>query len=226
MKKEQQNQQKFLEKSDTASFKRIAGSKIPKWMECTWRRIPCKKTNCPLCGHLLKEMARTHTTSESINNFRPALEDIGDYFREALRAIKADAEKKGIDLSSVDALKEPPRPSHFSLYRAVKRWREDIFRFLRLNGREGAWWLMTEPIDDLLWYADIVPAKTYRQLCNRWHCEQNDGYGKDDYIYTKYVLGECDKILQKTFARLMPFDANFALYNARFNELKKEIIRV
>ena len=28
--------------------------KIPKWMDCTWRRIPCGRDSCSICGKINK----------------------------------------------------------------------------------------------------------------------------------------------------------------------------
>jgi len=67
----------------------------------------------------------------------------------------------------------------------------------------GEFWIYTEEAAGLFWYANILVAKTYRQLCNRWHIKKNDDYGEFDYQYTKYILSECLKILKKSLEKLV-----------------------
>ncbi|MBU4298954.1 hypothetical protein KJ636_02845 [Patescibacteria group bacterium] len=45
----------FLDKGDLLEKK---GFQMPKWMECNWRRVPCGKENCPICGRIKKDRQR------------------------------------------------------------------------------------------------------------------------------------------------------------------------
>jgi hypothetical protein len=78
-----------------------------------------------------------------------------------------------------------------------------------------------------LWYANTILAKTYRQLCNRWHVARGDDYGREDYLYTQYVLAECFRILHKALRALGGMDIEqknkFALADYFLTEIEQEI---
>lgn len=70
-------------------------------------------------------------------------------------------------------------------------------------------WLYSGASEDLLWYANTLSAKTYRQLCNRWDIDNNDDYGDFDHDYTGRVLKECIKILNQALGELGKMDTEF-----------------
>ncbi|OHA90199.1 MAG: hypothetical protein A2832_02395 [Candidatus Zambryskibacteria bacterium RIFCSPHIGHO2_01_FULL_44_22b] len=42
------NKKKFVRRAP----KEISGFKIPRWWECQWRRVSCKRSTCTFCGRL------------------------------------------------------------------------------------------------------------------------------------------------------------------------------
>jgi hypothetical protein len=117
--------------------------------------------------------------------------------------VKKDAKRMGIDITNINDIKEPPEPNQFPLYRKIARWQKQVFQIAEEADEQAALWLYTESASDLLWYTNTLLAKTYRQLCNRSYIASGDDYGDFDYIYTKYVLGECLKILKKSLSKLL-----------------------
>lgn len=203
--------------------------KMPKWMECAWRRVPCGKDNCPICGRIKRDRQRHIEKGEDPDDPKFALEDVGQNFKEALEIIKKDAESKGFDITNIEKIQEPPEPEEFPFYRKVKEWNKEVFKIGDEAELSGNWWIYTEAAADLFWYANTLLAKVYRQLCNRWHIKNGDDYGKFDYQYTGYVLKECFEILKKSLKEL---DSNYPqrqkLNSIYLNLLKleKEIIKI
>jgi len=207
--------------------------KMPKWMECTWRRVPCGKDNCPLCGRIKKNRQKHIDRGEDPDDLKSVFEDVGNNFKEALMMIKKDAERIGIDITNIDntkGIKEPPAPKKFPLYRKVSRWRELIEEILKEASMSESLWLETEAADDLMWYRNTLAAKTYRQLCNHWEIENGDDYGDFDYKYTKYVLQECLKILKNSLAYLSLLNSGqkgeFILALNKLQLLESQILRI
>lgn len=161
---------------------------IPKWMECTWRRVPCGKITCKVCRHTL---SHAHAGQET-ENFEAAMEDVGYHLKSALDMLRKEAERLGIEMNNLHTIiATPPKPTKFSLYRTIKQWRDAVFDLEMDAENAGSWWLYTESAADLFWYANMITTKVYRQLCNRWHMKKENNYGKLDYQYTNYVLNEC-----------------------------------
>lgn len=175
--------------------------KMPKWMECTWRRIPCGKDNCPICGRIKKDHQRHIERGEDPDVIESVFEDVGRNFKEVLQMIKKDAESKGFDITNIENIQEPPEPKEFPLWKEVKRWRDLVFVFI--DNPETGFWIHTEQVQDLSWYANTLTAKVYRQFCNKWHIKNGDDYGEFDYKYTKHVLKECLWILKKFLRELI-----------------------
>jgi len=174
---------------------------MPQCMECAWRRLPCGQANCPLCGRINRDRQRHLAQGEDPDSMAMALEDVGHSLKEALRVIKADAASKGIDITNINDIQEPPPPEVFSLYVKIFNWRRQVFKLLETADDDAAW-TKSEAGQDLLWYSQILCAKTYRQLCNCWHLDNGDNYGKEDLAYTDYVLRECLSILKKSLVVL------------------------
>lgn len=183
-------------------LKKVGDFRIPKWWECGWRREACNKKSCVLCGRILRDRKKHIARGEDPDDMKSVLEDVGGSFAEALAMIKKDAERLGIEITNIDDIKEPPEPKKFALYRRVAKWRNAVSEIAERAEASGELWIATEAAADVLWYKNTIAAKTYRQLCNRWHMTHGDEYGDVDYAYTKYVLGECVRILQKSLREL------------------------
>lgn len=180
----------------------ISGEKMPEWMDCAWRRVPCGKHTCPICGRVAKQREKHIKESKNPDSMEMVFEDVRTELEEALLIIKMDARQRGLDILNLDNIKEPPKALEFPLWRRVNKWGEEIFSFSKEAEKNGQFWLQTESAADFLWYSNTLMIKTYRQLCNSWHIEKNDGYGEFDHAYTAGVLKECLKILKESLAVL------------------------
>ncbi|MDP3954271.1 MAG: hypothetical protein Q8Q06_02550 [bacterium] len=178
----------------TGSMLKINGVDFPVWMECTWRRITCGKNACLFCGRINKNRELHIDRGEDPDSMEAALEDVSGNFKEVFKMIKADADSKGIDienLKDVDNMKEPPEPEKFRLYKKIMAWHDSTFDVIEDALLAGQDWADGDHGLDLAWYANLLPAKTYRQLCNRWFLDNGEDYGDFDFEYTAYVLKEC-----------------------------------
>jgi hypothetical protein len=204
--------------------------KIPKWMECTWRRNPCGRDDCPICGRIKRDRQRHIEKGEDPDDLKSIFEDISWNFKEVLEMIEKDAESKGFDITNIENIKEPPENKEFSLYVEVEKWNKSVMALGDIAQATGEFWIYTEEAADLFWYANILMAKTYRQLCNRWHIENGDDYGHFDYQYTSYVLKECLKILKKSLKEIVknnqPQRIELNLILSELLKLEKEIIKI
>ena len=62
--------------------------KMPKWMECTWRRVPCGRDDCPICSRIKKDRQRYIERGEDPDAAESVFEDVSRNFKEALQMIK------------------------------------------------------------------------------------------------------------------------------------------
>jgi hypothetical protein len=174
---------------------------MPLWMECTWRRNPCRRNDCPICTGKKTDCQNFVETNANSGDLKIVLEDIGNNFKEVFAIIQADARKKGIDISSIKNIKEPPQPREFPLFIELRKWQKSVFELA--ENSHASFWTYTENAQDLFWYANTLGTKVYRQLCNKWHVERGEKYGDFDFQYTGYVLDECFKTIKASLARLI-----------------------
>ncbi len=216
----------FLDKGDLLEKK---GFQMPKWMECNWRRVPCGRDDCPICGRIKKDRQGYLERGGDPDDLKNVFEDVGRNFKEALGMIKKDAERRGIDITNIENIKEPPEPKEFPFYRKVEQWNKSVMTLGDTAQVLGEFWIYTEEAADLFWYANILMAKAYRQICNRWHIENGDDYGDFDYQYTGYVLKECLAILKKSLRELIKKSIarkeEFGSILSEFLKLEKQIMK-
>ena len=204
--------------------------KMPKWMECTWRRVPCGRDDCPICGRIKRDRQRHILRGEDPDDIKSVFEDVDQNFKEVLQIIKKDAESKGFDITNIENIQEPPEPEKFPLYRKVKKWNEAVRAIGDRAEIAGEFWIYTEAAVDLFWYANTLMARTYRQLCNRWHIENGDEYGEFDYQYTRRVLKETLKIFKKSLRELIKENIfqkkEFGSILSELLKLEKQIVKI
>ncbi|GEM_PF-1271455 len=178
--------------------------RVPEWMECTWRRVPCGKKSCPVCGRIASDRERYPKERENAKSMEASLTEMMRGLSKTLKMLKKNAKMHGIDLETLNQIKseEPPRQVEFPLCRLVMDWNKNLFQIEAMAQDLGAFWLQTEAAADLFWYANVLNGKVYRQLCNRWHLERGDDYGDFDFEYTGNILGESLKILKKSLNEL------------------------
>jgi len=201
---------------------------MPEWMECSWRRVPCGKFDCPICSRIARRDAKHRAAGKGPNSPEVALEDVGADLAEALAIIQKDAERMGIDIENIGDIKEPPQAETFPLWQKVRAWYEKVNKLMQDDKagevEHSPFWMQTEAGADLMWYAGTLSAKTYRQLCNRWHIDEKDGYGKFDFDYTQKVLEEVCAILERSFSELADMDERIPAIAKEFRAFRKEIL--
>lgn len=203
---------------------------IPKWMECSWRRITCGRYNCPLCGKIMKGRQKYTDIEVNYEFINIRLEDAVDNITDVLKIIKQDAKDRGIEITNIKGTKKPPESHKFPLYNKMLILTEYIHQIGKDAEYDDEFWLMTEEAADLFWYSYTISSKTYRQLCNRWYIKKDNEYGDFDYEYTQHVLKECFTILKASLSKLIYIDSfqknRFKLALDNLNDLQKDILKI
>jgi hypothetical protein len=121
-------------------------------------------------------------------------------------------------------MKEPPRPGDYPLYNEARAWQKGIYEIAEASDDVSSAWLYTEAGEDLLWYANTLLAKIYRQLSNLWHLEDaGEEYMDLELNYTGYVLNEVFNILDKALIKLSRSDSPHA---AKFNLARLSLLGI
>ncbi len=154
------------EKKDVKIYDKKAG--MPKWMDCTWKRVPCMEDKCPICSRL-KE-----------------IDEVSDIFDRGELLIEVADEAE-------EARDELPGPEEFPFYKEVRSWMEGVILTAEESKETGDFWIFTEEATELFWYVNVLSAKVYRQLCNKYLLENSEDGNIVDYRYTEYVLSESIK---------------------------------
>lgn len=214
-------------------IKMIGDFKVPEWWECGWRRVSCNKLDCKLCGRILRDRQRHIEKGEDPDDWKCIFEDVGNSFKETMEMIKKDAKRMGINLNNLndsEDISEPPEPNQIPFYRKVVQWQKFIEEIIKNANTSMSLWLASEAAANLMWYKNILLSKTYRQLCNRFELDRGDQCADIDYIYTKYVLTECLKILKKSLQELSLLaseqKAELILALTKLIKLEKEILTI
>jgi len=203
-----------------------AGSEeqVKEFLNCAWRRIPCGKDTCPICGRINRQTEKLIKEGKDPDSLESVFECVGANLAEVLAMAKKDAERHGIDIANLDDVADAP--SEFVLSNKVTDWYVKIVRLYERESKGEAPWLETEEAADLIWYAGTLSAKTYRQLCNQWYLENEKEYGDFDYEYTGEVLKEVLKILNKSLFKLGALNMSIRRLHKEFNEFKPAIIKI
>jgi len=203
---------------------------MPEWMACGWRRVPCGRYDCPICSRMARRDAKHRAAKTDPNSMETVFEDVGADLAEALAMIKKDADRMGIDIENIKDIKESPKEDTFPLWRTVCAWQKKVYALA--PHQEGGevenppFWLSTEAGADLMWYAGTLSAKTYRQLCNRWHIDEQDNYGEFDYDYTQTVIEEVCVILERSLGVLADMDNRIPALTKEFQAFKKDVLQI
>ncbi|MDP2703856.1 MAG: hypothetical protein Q8P01_01390 [bacterium] len=206
--------------------------KMPEWMECVWRRVPCGELDCKICGRIQRDRMRHAMKGEDPDDMKNVFEDVGRNLQEAMTMIRKDAEARGIDITNLDdvEIEEEPKPEDFPLYDRVMAWQKSASEMIQEADEREELWLLTEAAADLLWYKNTLCVKTFRQLTNRWHMDRGDEYEVFDHNYTGYVLTMCLNLLKKSLRDLKKSVSSqadtFDILLKNLKALEKEIVRI
>jgi hypothetical protein len=176
---------------------------VPKWMDCTWKRLPCGESDCPICSREIPLSGSPREADKDVSGF---LDDVLSDLAGHYSGIKDQAARQGIGKASGAAELQPPQPSQFLLYNRLQVLRDDLLSVAEEAADSGSFWPATEPGQDLLWYANVLLGKTYRQLCNAWYVEQGHNNDKVDQRYTSHVLLECLSYIRSSLEELVELE--------------------
>lgn len=201
---------------------------MPKWMDCSWKRVPCGSPDCPICGRMAKEDEKIIKKGKNPESPEILFDGIASSLEEAIEMLKKEADKLGIDLSDLPEIKEPPTPDQFPLSDKVYNWMKKVSRLGKSAIKKESPWLLSEEAADLLWYSITLMTKTYRQLCNVWNMKNNANmFEKTDYEYTGRVLKEVVEILDKSLKSLSTADyKKFGALDREFLAFKKQVLSI
>lgn len=178
-----------------------SNGQMPKWMDCTWCKIPCNKDSCPICGKINRDRRKHIENGEDPDNMDNILKDIKKDFIEVMEEIKKDIkEGKNSKLIS-ENVEEFSMPENFGIYRAISNWRDWLYNIAQ--SPVVGFWVQTEEADELLWYTNILMTKVYRQLYNRQSLKDKKEKDTTDYDYTNYVLKESFKIIKESLNKII-----------------------
>jgi hypothetical protein len=175
---------------------------VMEWLDCGWKRIPCGKRSCPLCGRMARDRERLEREGIDPDSLEGGLNSVGAELAEALIMIKKDADAMGIDITNIEEVEETPDSEEFPLVVEAQQLYTDVLQLYEEASKKKSPWLLTESAADILWYSGILHAKLYRQFCNRWHIDNEHAYGDFDHKYTAGVLRQVTLTLARAFDEL------------------------
>lgn len=218
----------IIEKKNKNSGEKSGKNKftLPKWMDCTWRRVPCGQHSCPICGEIKKDGGKYSARAKNPDDIQIMIVDLSQNFRKLVQLIKKSAKRYGVEMVNIEYVQETPLPQHFPLYYQAEKWKESVCDLVDKGQRTGEIWIMLEAADDLLWYANLLPAKCYHQLINRYRLARRDKYAEYEYEYTAYVLSEIFKILEFSISQIQPHNINFLVVRAELEKIKKKVLTI
>ena len=200
------------------------------WQDCTWKRVPCGRDECPICGRIRREREDHIARGEDPDSIEAAIADVDNYFQETFLSLSSDIKRQKISPGRTKgSLNTPPPPLEFILYNKVLGWRDGIYKIADESDDTSSTWLFTEAGEDLLWYANTLLAKIYRQLANRWRMEKGEN-PDEEYAYTGRVLAECLRILKGSLGELSAMNITqkkeFGIARLFLTALEREIISI
>ena len=202
------------------------------WQDCQWQRVPCGLDSCPICGRIKRARQKHLDKGEDPDTMAAVFQDVGNVFKETLELLKKDAARFGIDLDKIKDMEEnkSPEPSDFPLYNRAKIWRDGIYKIAEASDEVSSAWLYSQAGEDLLWYANTLLAKIYRQLSNVWELKNDKEkieYIDLEYNYTGYVLNQVFAILDSALFKLSqdggPQAGKFTLARLSLAGLKEKL---
>jgi hypothetical protein len=203
----------------------------PAWQECTWRRVPCNKPDCPMCGRIQRQRQKHIDQGEDPDDIEYVMADVKETFKETFELLKKNTKDLNIDFENLDEdCVSEPEPEEYLIYNNLMEWRRKVYDLANQARSMKAWWVDTDPGKDLTWYANLLPSKVYRLLIDLWEIKNQDQDVKFDYDYTKYVIRECLKSIYQAFEQLAVFDTDkkqpFTNLQKQLKSLEKEILLI
>lgn len=205
----------------------------PAWWDCGWKRVPCGKSDCPICKKEMARQVKNVMNGKEPDDLESVFEEMVADLEELKEMIKKDAERFGIEIEKIEVSETPPfeMPEEKSpLYKEISAWRKKIYDILDSMQLNNDLWVYTEEAADLAWYANTFLSKTVRQLSTLAEKEAGLDFLEFDYEYTRGVLLECSGIIKKSLGSLYKGrkfsreDLNFL--DREFLELEEKVLKI
>lgn len=183
-------------------------------MDCSWRRLPCGKEDCKVCGPI------SHLHFEHLNRGENhgSLEDTERIITKAVKSI------------NVAWSTEEPQIEDFPIVIMISNWRDSVFSLISNSSAWEKGWIDSEAVADLTWYAGVLCSKTFRQNLNRLDLKNGDPAAVPDYEYTQSVLKTCFRILKKAISLVYIFDVErqslWRVLRTELMDLEKQILTI
>ena len=163
-------------------------NKIAKNIDCGWKRLPCGKKNCLLCGGKKENSIKIRKKKDLSSQ----VENIRKDFKKVSRATRLDS---AFIIQEIRKKKEILETPGYNLFEKINAWRMDLLD--AYNGMEDLVFLKEkDAILDSLWYANILAVRIF------WQHEKAGE--KNDYYYNNlYVLEESLNILKGSLEKLI-----------------------
>lgn len=95
-------ERKWMEERGFEYIGTIDDFKIPEWWDCAWRRVPCGRDECRMCGKIKQDRLRHIMKEEDPDDMKSVFEDVGNSLGGALAMIKQHAREMGIDITNIN----------------------------------------------------------------------------------------------------------------------------
>jgi hypothetical protein len=195
----------ILKNSMVKKIKQKSKFTPPVWWDCQWRRVPCGKESCAMCGRIGRARTKHILRGEDPDSVESVLADVKDNFEETFTLLEKSAKKFGVDIHNLPEVefKEPPDISNSPICIRLQKLYKFVIN-LEHEATEGFQiWPKLEAGKDLLWYPSIILVKVKRLFNDRWKMGNGDEYIKDDFDYTFYVISESINILKSALMELI-----------------------
>lgn len=154
---------------------------IPPYNYCNYRCEKCPNLReCTLAAKETVREAELVTQGKDPKDQKVVFEEVKHIFEETTKLLYKIVAKEGISLDEDLEDYSPPPPETFPLVELAYQFTKDIHSILEENipvaiADEISF---REQITDLVWDANLIPAKLYRASTGKWEAEREE----DDLI--------------------------------------------
>lgn len=177
--------------------------KLPLWLDCTWRRVPCSKKQCPVCSLLTEEEKKLLARGEGEEFVCDVLDDLRYSIAESFLAV-IETPVRSQHGRRAFAKRSPRR---FPLYRTVDRWHEQLHDVYSDGDNAESFWVQTSDAADVDWYVHVLLDFVHRQLL---YLERNSVQSLRTSIpaaYACYVIQLTTELIKDGLNRLALLDS-------------------
>jgi len=217
-----------VQKKNTREQKRAIS--LPQWLDCTWRRVPCNKKQCPVCSLLTAEEQKLIARGEGEEFVCDVLDDLRYSIAESFLSV-VDSSARGHRTAAHERRAFAKRsPRRFPLYRTLDRWHEELHDLFSDGDDAESFWVQTADAADVDWYMHILLDFTHRQLL---YLEKNSAQALRSSVpvaYTRYVIDATAQLVAEGLNRLALLDSTekgvLILMAGTFSRIRPALVRI